>query len=99
MKKTGFLGLKCTWYTNRPFACISNSQIDDIIPDKTIIASILIPDSLFFQLKTLNFILNEKTYNILVAMYTNSKLFPIRGDEEANEEIRTVVVGAKLGKF
>lgn len=105
VKKEGFLGMKCTWYVNPSnrkdalFSCSSNNQQDTpSLKGKITEASVTIPDSLFHQLQDeQDIVLNSKVYNILVAMHSTSKLFPIDEARKGKEDVTSCVVGAKLG--
>ncbi|KAJ8932526.1 hypothetical protein NQ318_009098, partial [Aromia moschata] len=104
VKKDGFPGMKCTWYVNPNnrrdslFSCVSNNQQDVTgLKGKVTEASITIPENLFRQLQEeQQVVLTGKVYNILVAMYSTNKLFPIDEARTGKEDVTSSVVGVKL---
>ncbi|KAF5295990.1 hypothetical protein FQA39_LY12762 [Lamprigera yunnana] len=103
VKQEVFVGMTCTWYTNsynnsdRLFYCItSNQPVLSGIQDRIVEASIQIPASLFYQLKQQDIVLDHSMQKLLIAMYSNSKLFPV-DNVYKNRDITSAVVGLKLG--
>ncbi|KAF5273055.1 hypothetical protein FQR65_LT04797 [Abscondita terminalis] len=103
VKQEVFVGMTCTWYTNsfnssdRLFYCItSNQPVLSGIQDRIVEASIQIPASLFYQLKQQDIRLDQSMQKLLVAMYSNSKLFSL-DKVFVDRDITSAVVGVKLG--
>ncbi|XP_063912971.1 adhesion G protein-coupled receptor A3 isoform X1 [Zophobas morio] len=106
VKKHAFSNLRCTWYvdvskkTEHLFYCVADSQNDITeLPGKTIEASITIPETLFEQLEDQEYVLPDKIYNVLIAMYSSNKFFPIDSAREDKEDVISAVVGVKLADF
>lgn len=97
IKPESFVGLMCSWYKSinldekRELYCTINNKTAMIsMKDQTIEASVQLPASLFS-----NFEDKGAAYQLMISMYSNSKLFPKMIDED-NMDISSCVIGSKI---
>ncbi|KRT81844.1 hypothetical protein AMK59_5731 [Oryctes borbonicus] len=103
VKQETFTGMTCTWYVNpmnksdRMFYCVTTNHSGvSSSQEKIIEASIQIPQSLFYHLREQDMLFESTSHDIYVAMFSNSKLFPLKNK---NERVISDVVGIKLDGF
>ncbi|XP_043260839.1 adhesion G protein-coupled receptor A3 [Colletes gigas] len=99
IKRSGFTGLICTWYSNAAFAsdseskflqCTTNNRTTPInIKDRIIEASIHLPASL------LEYSQEAVVHQVMISVYSNNRLFPKLVNTD-NMDITSCIIGSKL---
>ncbi|KAL7302319.1 hypothetical protein TKK_0004982 [Trichogramma kaykai] len=100
VKPETFAGLMCTWYNNldsiypKSLHCSMNNKSSILNPhpgETSIEASIQLPRSLFNRVKSSS----TNTYQLMVSMFTDNKLFPKIKNFD-NMDITSSIAGSKL---
>ncbi|XP_043470332.1 adhesion G protein-coupled receptor A3 isoform X2 [Leptopilina heterotoma] len=97
IKPESFVGLMCSWYKSinpdekRELYCTINNKTAMIsMKEQTIEASVQLPASLFSHFED-----KEAAYQLMISMYSNSRLFPKIIDED-NMDISSCIIGSKI---
>lgn len=100
IKPESFVGLMCSWYKSinpdekRELYCTINNKTAMIsMKEQTIEASVQLPASLFSHFED-----KEAAYQLMISMYSNSRLFPKIIDED-NMDISSCIIGSKIRTY